>query len=132
MKARIAAVVLAGILCATAPAWSDTISGHSRDFGVVTSRDASEVDTHNAPSVTSLISFFLSDIGKFNFVELQPNHRIWNGWGLGRQVSDPHSPTTTSTPVSTPEPGTLPMLALGLMGLLGSALIVSPSRSRRV
>ncbi|HEX4002111.1 MAG TPA: PEP-CTERM sorting domain-containing protein [Candidatus Acidoferrales bacterium] len=129
MKVRIAVVVLAGILCATAPAWSDTISGHSRDFGVV--KDAGQVDTHHAPSVTSLASFFSSDSSKFNFVELQPNHRIWDGWGQGREVSDPHSPTATTTPVSAPEPGTLPMLALG-MGLLGSALMFSSSRSRRV
>lgn len=128
MKVRIAAIVLTGILCATAPAWSDTISGHSKDVALV-SHDVGQSDSHDALSLKSLVSFF-SNTGDSSFFGRTPSHRMWDGWGPSREVRDPKSSTTTA--VATPEPATLQMLALGLMALLGSALLISPSRSRPV
>jgi hypothetical protein len=130
MKARIAALVLTGILCAAAPAWSDTICDRSADSAAVTIKDFGGADMHNAPSLVSLVSFFSSGSGKLSFFELEPTHRLWEGRGWQHEVGG-DAPSSPSTPVTASEPGTLPMLALGLMGLLGSALIVSPSRSRR-
>lgn len=127
MKLRIAAIVLTGILCATAPAWSDTISsGHSRD-GLVT-HDSGTFDSH----IEALNSFHFSssDSGDVGFMGRTPSHRMWDGWGPTRNVSGPSSPSTGD--VATPEPTTLQMLALGLIALLGSALLISPSRSRPV
>jgi hypothetical protein len=133
MKARIAAVVLTGILCAAAPAWSDAIFDHAADSATVTIGDSGGAAAYSAPSVMSLVSLFSSDSGKLNFVELEPTHRMWDGRFWRHEADgDPTSPSSSpSTPVSATEPATLPMLALGLMGLLGSALIVSPSRFRR-
>jgi PEP-CTERM motif len=125
MKVRIAALVLTGVLCAAAPAWSDTIVGHSRDFAMVT-MDSGEFDLHNAQPLALLISSFVES-GKSETLDRQPEHSLWKGhdrhdFGSG----DPPS----TTPVAAPEPSTLSMLALGLVGLLGSALVASrPTRS---
>jgi hypothetical protein len=88
---------------------------------------------HSSSSVMSLVSFFSSDSGNLNFIEREPTHRMWDGRGWRHEVGGdpPSSPTSPSTPVSASEPATLPMLALGLMGLLGSAIFISPSRLRR-
>lgn len=59
MKVRIAALVLTGVLCATAPAWSDTLSGHSRDSVVVHTWDSGEFDLHNPQPLTLLLYSFL-------------------------------------------------------------------------
>jgi hypothetical protein len=129
MKVRIAAIVLTGILCATAPAWSDTISGHSKDLGAVTS-DSGRFDSHDAQTPKSLFSFFsFSTSGDLGFDGRTPSHRMWDGWGPGREAVG-SKPSTTTTAVTAPEPATLQMLALGLIALLGSALLISPSRSR--
>ncbi|HTW24257.1 MAG TPA: hypothetical protein VMD78_11690 [Candidatus Baltobacteraceae bacterium] len=127
MKVRIAAIVLTGILCATAPAWSDTISGHSKDAALV-SHDSAQFDSHDA-TIKGLFSFF-SDSGASAFDGRTPSHRMWDGWGPTRDVSSPKGSTTGD--VAAPEPATLQMLALGLIALLGSALLLSPSRSRPV
>jgi hypothetical protein len=126
MKVRIAALVLTGILCAAAPAWSDTIVGHSRGFAVVT-RDSGKFDSYNAQPLILLLSSF-HESGRFELIDRQPEHRLWEG--RDRHRFDSGDPPATTTPVATPEPSTLSMLALGLIGLLGSALVASgPPRS---
>jgi hypothetical protein len=134
MKVRIAVLVLTGVLCAAAPAWSDTISVHSRDSATVTC-DASQADVHNAhPVVVALLSQ-TDDIADADFVPRHANHRFWEDWWHHHKfAADPPPPTPTpaptTSPVSAPEPPSLELLALGLIGLLGSALFVSPPRSR--
>lgn len=127
MKVTIAALVLTGVLCATAPAWSDTLSGHSRDSAVVHAWDSGEFDLHNAQPPTLLLSS-LVESGKFELIDLQPEHRLWEG--RYRHRLDSGDPLSTTTPVAAPEPSTLELLALGLVGLLGSALLASRPRPR--
>ena len=127
MKVTIAALVLTGVLCATAPAWSDTLSGHSRDSLVVDTWDSGEFDFDNAQSLTLLLSSFL-EVGKSDLIDLEPEHQLWEG--RYRHRLDSGHPPPTTTPVAAPEPSTLQMLALGLIGLLGSALLASRPRPR--
>jgi hypothetical protein len=130
MKVRIAALVLTGILCAAAPAWSDTISGHSGYSATIVIRDSGEFVFHHALPIFTLRSSF-ADFGKFQLFDFHAGHGFWERWD--RHRFSPIDPTYTTTAlVATPEPSTLKMLELGLMGLLGFALFVSAPRSRRV
>jgi len=124
MKVRIAALVLTGILCATAPAWSDTLSGHSRDSTVVNTRDSGEFDSHNAQPLALLLSSFV-DSGQFELIDRQPEHRLWKG----RDRRDSGGPPSTTTSAAAPEPSTFQLLMLGLVGLLGTALLRPRSRT---
>lgn len=127
MKVTIAALVLTGVLCATAPAWSDTLSGHSRDSVVVHTWDSGEFDFDNAQPLT-LLRFSFPEVGKSDLIDLKPEHELWKG--RYRHRLDSGDPPPTTTPVAAPEPSTLQMLALGLIGLLGSALLASRPRPR--
>jgi len=127
MKVRIAALVLTGILCATAPAWSDTISGHARDSAVDATRNSGQFDLCNAQTLTFLLSSF-ADSSKFELIGPQPEYRLWERWDWrGR---DSGGPPSTTTPVAASEPSTFQLLLLGFVGLLGAAWL-DPSRRVR-
>jgi len=136
MKVRITALVLAGVLCAAAPAWSDALSVNRQASAAVTVGTAGEFDSHNPQPEYRLRSDlpFLSalskpaDSSRFELFDLRWDHRTWVG--VDRRHDTSGDPTAPTGPVSAPEPSTLPMLALGLIGLLGSALLSSRPRSR--
>ena len=114
MKLKHAVLVLAGVFCITAPAWSDTISPSS------------------TPEVVD--SFRYSHPTQFEFSQPRPEYRLaldvdkrWGGWGDNlnqrKNASDPPAD-------SAPEPSTLILLGSGLIALLGSAQLKSLRRSR--
>jgi hypothetical protein len=113
VKLKHALLVLAGVFCITAPAWSDTIS----------------------PSSTTEVadSFRYSHPTQFEFSQPRPEYRLtfdvdkrWDGWD-----DNLHRRKNTSDPQAdpTPEPSTLILLGSGLIALLGSAQLKSLRRS---
>jgi PEP-CTERM motif len=89
--------------------------------------DPGEFDFHHALSTTTLVSSS-DDSRKIELFEVRPEYRLWERWGWRHDFRGAPDPSTS--PVSAPEPSTIRMLAIGLIGLLGSALLVSPSRPR--
>jgi hypothetical protein len=116
MKVKHASLILAGILCMAAPAWTDTFSP---------SDTPERLDS----------SFRYTPSPQFAFSQPGPEYRIawdfrkaWDGWDRDHHDRDRD---TSEPPVDpTPEPPAVVLLASGLLGLLGSAWLRSLRRSR--
>jgi hypothetical protein len=111
MKLKHAVLVLAGVFCITAPAWSDTTSPSS---------STSEVAD----------SFGYSHPNQFEFSQPRPEYRLT--FDVDKRWDDNlHRRKNTSDPPAdpTPEPSTLILLGSGLIALLGSAQLKSLRRS---
>lgn len=115
MKLKHASLILAGILCMAAPAWTDTFSPSDTPVG-------SE-------------SFRYTPAPDFAFSQPGPEYRIawgfwktWDGWDRDHHDRDRG---TSEPPVDpTPEPPAVVLLASGLLAVLGSAGLKSLRRSR--
>ncbi len=144
MKLKYVAVAFAGLICITAPAWSDTISQNAPDFGsgIQYSQPARFDFSQSAPEHFSAFDFGqISDASDRNLFEI-PNgsrfaglpvgeHKIGFGWRMweagpapGRNLGNP--PST----VPVPEPATFVLLASGLIALIGSAQFRLPGGPR--
>jgi len=134
MKLRPALLLCIGVLFATAPVWADKVPcceiakgsmiGISADFG----------HGFETSGKTSFFSFLSSreefsfsredrpaDLGGLGFFERFTDHtKLGKGWFEGRDGDrNPHS--DDPGPASVPEPGTLPLLLLGVsaVGIVG-------------